>query len=216
MRRFALGKHAAMGVGAALSFALAATLLLLAHDVLRWREAMPAGDVRYRVSPEASDSWQPDTLLPFGAARELLDVGDDVEFRFAVRAFRLARLEDTTVSDPELALLRNAAEARLEAIATGAGDRRRRSRAAGLLGALGLARVATETEDRIPLIESTIASLQLALALDPENDEAKFNLEIALQRSRGLQLTEASGGENPTPGGAGSKGAGTGNPGTGY
>jgi len=214
MRRFALGKHAAMGVGAALSFALAATLLLLAHDVLRWREAMPAGDVRYRVSPEASDSWQPDTLLPFGAARELLDVGDDVEFRFAVRAFRLARLEDTTVSDPELALLRNAAEARLEAIATGAGDRRRRSRAAGLLGALGLARVATETEDRIPLIESTIASLQLAL--DPENDEAKFNLEVALQRSRGLQLTEASGGENPTPGGAGSKGAGTGNPGTGY
>ncbi|MEX0850580.1 MAG: hypothetical protein WD015_03665 [Gaiellaceae bacterium] len=210
------GRRAVMAMAAALCFVLAITLLLVAHDVLRWREAMPAGDVRYRVSPEASDSWQPDTLLPFGAARELLDVGDDVDFRLALRSFRLARLDDTTVSDPEIALLRNAAEARLEVITTGSGDRRRRSRAAGLLGALGLARVATETQDRLPLIESTIASLQLAIALDPENDEAKFNLEVALQRSRGLQLTEASGGQNPTPGGAGSQGAGTGDPGTGY
>ena len=210
------GRRTVRAMAAALCFILATTLLLVAHDVLRWREAMPAGDVRYRVSPEASDSWQPDTLLPFGAAWELLDVGDDVDFRLALRSFRLARLDDTTVSDPELALLRNAAEARLEAIATSSGDRRRRSRAAGLLGALGLARVATETQDRLPLIESTIASLQLAIALDPENDEAKFNLEVALQRSRGLRLTEASGGENPTPGGAGSQGAGTGNPGTGY
>lgn len=210
------GRRAVMAMAAALCFVLAITLLLVAHDVLRWREAMSAGDVRYRVSPEASDSWQPDTLLPFGAARELLDVGDDVDFRLALRSFRLARLDDTTVSDPEIALLRNAAEARLEVITTGSGDRRRRSRAAGLLGALGLARVATETQDRLPLIESTIASLQLAIALDPENDEAKFNLEVALQRSRGLQLTEASGGQNPTPGGAGSQGAGTGDPGTGY
>lgn len=210
------GRRAVMAMAAALCFVLAITLLLVAHDVLRWGEAMPAGDVRYRVSPEASDSWQPETLLPFGAARELLDVGDDVDFRLALRSFRLARLDDTTVSDPEIALLRNAAEARLEVITTGSGDRRRRSRAAGLLGALGLARVATETQDRLPLIESTIASLQLAIALDPENDEAKFNLEVALQRSRGLQLTEASGGQNPTPGGAGSQGAGTGDPGTGY
>ena len=210
------GRRAVMAIAAALCFVLATTLLLVAHDVLRWRESLSAGDVRYRVSPEAPDSWQPDTLLPFGAARELLDVGDDVDFRLALRSFRLARLDDTTVSDPEIALLRNAAGARLEVITTGSGDRRRRSRAAGLLGALGLARVATETQDRLPLIESTIASLQLAIALDPENDEAKFNLEVALQRSRGLQLTEASGGQNPTPGGAGSQGAGTGDPGTGY
>lgn len=216
MKRVMLGRRATLAVAAALCFVLAAASLLLAHDVRRWQEAMPAGDVRYRVSPEASDSWQPDTLLPFGAARKLLDVGDDVGFRLALRSFRLARLDDTTVSDPEIALLRNAAEARLEAITTGSGDRRRRSRAAGLLGALGLARVATETQDRLPLIESTIASLQLAITLDPENDEAKFNLEVALQRSRGLQLTEASGGQNPTPGGAGSQGAGTGDPGTGY
>ena len=217
MRRLGLSRGVVLALAAALCFVLAASLLLLAHDVSRWREALPAGDIRYRVASEAApDAWQPETLLPFGAANELLDVGDDVDFRLALRAFRLARLEDTTVSDPELAVLRNAAQARLEAIASGTDDRRRRSRAAGLLGALGLARVATETQDRLPIIETTIASLQSALELDPENDEAKFNLEVALQRSRGLQLTEASGGQDPTPGGAGSEGAGTGDPGTGY
>ncbi len=215
MTRLPLGKQAALAWAAAFCFALSAILLLLALDVQRWRDALSAGDVLYRVSPESSD-WHPDTRVPFGVAEELVGVEDDVDFRLALRAFRLARLEDATVSDPELALLRTAAESRLEAIATGKGDRRRRSRAAGLLGALGLARVATETQDRLPLIESTIARLQAALALDPENDEAKFNLEIALQRNRGLELTEASGGQNPTPGGAGSEGAGTGDPGTGY
>ena len=41
-----------------------------------------------------------------------------------------------------------------------------------------------------------------ALALDPGNDEAKFNLELALQRARGIQLTEGAGGVDPSPGGA--------------
>lgn len=215
MRRLPLGRRAALALAAVICLTLSAALLVLALDVQRWRDALPAGDIGYRVSPESSD-WQPKTRLPLGVARGLLDVEDDVDFRRALRAFRLARLEDTTVSDPALALLRNAAEARLEAIATGSGERRRRSRAAGLLGALGLARVATETQDRLPIIESTIARLQSAIVLDPGNDEAKFNLEIALQRNRGLQLTEASGGANPTPGGAGSEGAGTGDPGSGY
>ena len=125
-------------------------------------------------------------------------------------------LEDPTVSDPELALRRNVAQARLEAIAAGNGDSARRSRAAGLLGVLGLARLVTESQDRDAVLESAIANLQFAIALDPDNDEAKFNLELALQRGRGIRLEEASGGGNPTPGGAGAKGAGAGDPGTGY
>jgi hypothetical protein len=74
----------------------------------------------------------------------------------------------------------------------------------------------TETEQRGALLSSTVASLQLAIALDPGNDEAKHNLELALQRGRGFQLAEGSAGENPTPGGSGSSGAGAGQPGTGY
>lgn len=214
MKRLLLTKPAARIAGAA-CFALAAVLVVVAVDVDRWRDAVPAGDVRYRVSPEATDLWEPDTLVP-GAARMLLGLADDVELRRAVRALRLARLEDGTVSDPELALLRNEAQARLEAITARDGDRIRRSRAAGLLGVLGLARLVTETQDRAALLQSTVANLDFAIALDPANDDAKFNLELALQRGRGIQLTEAAGGGNPSPGGAGAKGAGAGEPGAGY
>jgi hypothetical protein len=211
-----LHRRTRLVAGALACFAVAALLFLLAWDVASWRDALRAGDVRYQVAPDEEGLWEPSERAPLGLAKTVSGVEDDLEFRRAVRALRLARLEDGTVSDPELALLRNEALARLEAISTGSGDRVRRSRAAGLLGVLGIARLASETQDRVALLESTISSLQYALALDPDNADAKFNLELALQRGRGLQLTEGAGGANPAPGGAGAKGAGAGDAGSGY
>ena len=214
--RFAVVRRAALAALALLCLAFSLVLALVASDVIRTREAFSVGDVRYRVAPEASDPWHLSTAAPLDLAARVLAVDDDLELRRAVRALRLARLEDATISDPELQLRRNEAQALLERIATGEDDPRRRSRAAGLLGALGLARLVTETQERAALLESTISSLQFALALDPENDEAKYNLELALQRGRGVDLTEGSGGANPSPGGGGAKGAGAGDPGSGY
>jgi hypothetical protein len=211
-----LTRRAALIAGALACFLVASFLFLFAADVTRWRDALPADDVRYVVDPEADDLWQADELLPVGVARIVAGVSDDVQIRRAIRALRLARLEEGTVSDPQLALVRNDALARLEAFSTGDADPVRRSRAAGLLGALGLARLASETQDRAAILEGTVASLQYALNLDPDNREAKFNLELALQRGRGIQITEGAGGQNPTPGGAGSKGAGAGDAGSGY
>ena len=216
MTRTELTKRAALVAGALVCMALAAGVALLATDIARWRDALPAGDVSYRVSPDDSDLWGTSELIPFGVARKLLDVQDDVEFRRAVRAMRLARLDDETVSDPKLALLRNEAQARLEAIASDDGDPVRRSRAANLLGALGLARLPSETQDRSGLIQSIISNLRLAIGLDPTNGEAKYNLELAFQSSSGIELSEQAGGVNPTPGGSGVKGAGAGDPGSGY
>jgi hypothetical protein len=205
-----------LGAGTLACFLVAALFFLLAADASGWRTALREGDVRYQVAPEEAGLWQPDERVPFRLARRLTGVGDDVEFREGVRALRLARLEDGTVSDPELALRRNEALAKLEAISTGDGDRVRRSQAAGLLGVLGIARLASEAQDRVAILESAIASLHYALTLDPSNADAKFNLELALQRGRGVQITEGAGGANPSPGGAGSKGAGAGDPGSGY
>ena len=212
----ALHRRTRLVAGALGCFATAALCLVLALDVASWQDALRAGDVRYQVAPEEQGLWEADERLPFGLAGSVTGVDDDVEFREAVRALRLARLEDATVSDPQLALLRNDALARLEAVSTAGGDRKRRSRAAGLLGVLGLARLTTETQDRVGILESTISSLHYALDLDPENADAKFNLELTLQRGRGIQLTEGAGGTNPAPGGAGAKGAGAGDPGSGY
>ncbi len=216
MSRREIATKVALTGGALLCIALAFGFALLAVDVARWGDTMATDDVRYRVAADDPGLWQADELVPTGLARGLLALRDDIAFREAMRAIRLARLDEATVSDPELALAQNAAQARLEAVVSGDRDQSRRSRAAGLLGVLGLARLASESQDRGALLSSTVASLQLAISLDPGNDEAKYNLELALQRGRGLQLLEGSGGANPTPGGAGAKGAGAGDPGSGY
>jgi hypothetical protein len=211
-----LVQRLALAAGAVLCIALAVTLTLLAVDVTRWRTALEAGDVRYRSAPADEGLWRPDTLVPLSAARRALGVGDDVEFREALRALRLAGLDDPVVSDPAVAIRRNVAQARLEQVLASDADDTRRSRAAGLLGVLGLARFVYETQEREELLSATVSNLRLAIELNPQNDEAKHNLELAYQRGRGLQLTEAAGGTNPAPGGQGSKGAGAGQPGTGY
>jgi hypothetical protein len=191
-------------------------LALLAADVSNWRGAVRAGDVRYRATPGAADLWRPATVVPFALARRVLEVDDDVAFRRAVRELRLAELETASASDATAVLHRARAQSRLEAIAAGDGDRVRRSRAAGLLGVLNLATPAANPQERATVLRSAVANLQQAIALDPGNDEAKYNLEMALRRSRGVQTVQGG----PTSGAAsssnGSKGAATGPPGSGY
>jgi len=208
MMRADLVKRAGLVAGGILCMALAVVLGLLAIDIARYRGALPVGDVRYRVAPNDNHLWSTSELVPFDLATKVLGVQDDVDFRHAVRAMRLARLDDETVSGPEVALVRNEAQARPEAIASGRGDRVRRSRAANLLGALGLARLPSETQDRVALLQSITSNLRLAIELDPTNAEAKYNLELALQRSTGIEIAEGGGGVNPAPGGRGVKGAG--------
>ncbi len=218
MTRRELVERLALGVGAILCLVVALALGLLALDITRSRDALAHGDVQYRISPERLGLWRASARVPSDPATSLMGTEDDVELRRAVRSVRLARLDDPTVSvsDPEIALLRNDAQARLDALVAGDADAKTKSRAAGLLGVIGLSRLGSETQDRVALLSATVANLQLAIALDPSNDEAKYNLELALQRSRGVQLTEGAGGQNPSPGGSGSSGAGAGDPGSGY
>ena len=211
-----IARRIALAAGALVSIVLAVLLTLLALDVSRWNEAFASGDVRFRSSPADARLWQPSELVPLEVGRRALAVQDDLDFRQAVRALRTAELEDAVISDPEVAIRRNEAQARLESVVVRDTDNSRRSRAAGLLGVLGLARFVYETQERESLLSATIANLTLAIALDPGNNEAKYNLELAYQRGRGLELTEASAGSNAAPGGQGSKGAGAGQPGSGY
>jgi hypothetical protein len=196
--------------------ALAAALTLVAADVARWPEALRAGDVRYRVAPTENGLWRARQRVPGGLARRILGVGDDLEVREALRAFRLGELDDLTISDPKLAVLRGEARARLETIALGDGEPAIRSRALGLLGALSLSSALNEPNDRPAQLRAAVRSFHDAIEADPDNAEAKLNLELALQRGRGLDVGEGSGGPNPSPGGAGAKGAGAGTPGSGY
>ena len=129
---------------------------------------------------------------------------------------RLGRLDLGITSDPVLALSRGEARARLQQVATEDDDRIRRSRATNLVGVIAFASSLTEARDQAAFVQDAAAAFQTAIELDPDNREAKANLELALQRGRALQPTEAGGGPNPSPGGSGAKGAGAGDPGSGY
>lgn len=218
MSRREIVERSLLGAGAVLCILLALALGLLALDVSRSRDALVQGDVQYRVTPQRVDLWRADTRVPQDLAVRLIGSEDDVELRRGVRAVLLARLDDpsVSVSDPEVALVRNAAIAQLDYIVASDASAQDKSRAAGLLGVIGLSRLVTETQDRVTALSATVANLQLAIALDSSNDDAKYNLELALQRARGTQLTEGAGGQNPSPGGSGSSGAGAGDPGSGY
>lgn len=202
--------------GAAVCLALGAGLLLLAADVGRWDEAMAADDLAYRSAPAAPRLWEPRQDVPFGLGRRLLATDDDVELRRAVRALRLGRLESGATSDPEIFLKRGEARARLQEIAGGDDDAVSRSRALNLLGVYSFSAAINETRGQFSFIQDAVAAFQAAIEIDPDNAEAKTNLELALQRGRALEAAEAGGGRNPTPGGAGAKGAGAGDAGSGY
>lgn len=209
-------RRALFGIGAVVCLVLATACFLLARDVARWQTAVQLSDVRYRTAPEADGLWQTTETFPGGLAGRLLDVRDDVRYREALRAFRLSRLDLGTTSDPKLALQRGEARARLQEIAGDTGDRRLRSRAMGLLGVLSFASALSEARGQALHIADAVSSFQGAINLDPTNTEPKVNLELSLQRGRGIQPMESAGGQNPSPGGAGAKGAGVGDPGSGY
>jgi hypothetical protein len=202
--------------GAALCAVLAASLLLLAADVGRWQSVMAADDLTYRSSPGTSSLWHPREVVPFGLARRVLLVGDDVALRQAVRALRLGHLEVGATSDPAIALRRGEARARLQEIAGGSDDHVSRSRAFNLLGVYSFAAAITEARGQFSFIQDAVAAFQAAIELDPENNEAKANLELALQKGKTLEAAESGGGPNPSPGGSGAKGAGAGDAGSGY
>ena len=218
MSRTEIRRRIALGAGAMLSLGLALVLVLVAVDVTRWDEVLRSDDVRYRTMPNDEKLWEPHELAPFGLGGRVLSVADDVELRKALRALRAAHLDEVGVltSDPRIAISRNEATARLEAIVSNDPDRSRRSRAAGLLGVIGLARFVTETQGREALLSSTVLNFRRALDLDSANDEAKLNLELAYQRGRGVEINESADGQNPTPGGSGARGAGSGQAGSGY
>jgi hypothetical protein len=200
--------------GALACFVLAGLLAFAALDVARWERALASGDVRYRAAPQERDLWQPGETVPFGTAKVLLGIDDDVAFREGLRTLRLAGIAEAQSSDPRLALRRSEARAQIAAIAESDPESWRRSRAMTLLGVISFASALSDSQDSDALQRDALARFRGAIALEPENDEAKANLEVALRRD--AEAGESGGGADPTPGGQGARGAGAGEAGSGY
>jgi tetratricopeptide (TPR) repeat protein len=200
-------KRAGLVAGTLVCLALATLVALLAVDVAHWRDALRADDVRYRDAPAADDLWQAEAQVPLDATRKLLDIDDDL---------RTSHLEDATLSDTKLMLKRADARARLERIAATDDDPARRSRAMTLLGVIYLATPVADSQEQLAALKTAVANFQRAIALDPNNADAKFNLEYALRQGGGGLAARGGPAPDTSGGPGGSRGAATSPPGSGY
>jgi hypothetical protein len=221
MRRVLPLRRELLLIAAAACLVLGVLLALVAVDVAGWRSTIPGDDVRFAAGAPTT-GWSPRTVAPFHAGERVLGVSDDVAYRRMLRELRASKLLDLTVSDPRLAIHRTALAEELESIVVHDPNPVLRSRASSLLGVLSIVSwnstppQGTQQLDRSELLLAAVASFEQAIAIDPENDDAKFNLQTMLQRGQGLLPTEAAAGRNPSAGGKGSRGAGAGAPGSGY
>ena len=102
-----------MLAGAAACLGLAVLLSLLALDVHRRDRSFQADDVLFRVGSLRDDRWQPAEIVPFGAARALLGVDDDLAYRRALQLVRRAHPRTVTYEQSKLVGLRAVAQIKL-------------------------------------------------------------------------------------------------------
>lgn len=193
--------------GAAVLAAVAVLAALFAADVRSWPTALAKGDAVYAVAP-GNATWVPSTRLG-GAAEALLGTQDDVTARRALQRYEVAAVTpsrlDTAV---ELQTLRSQAQSALARVG-GA----HASQARTMLGILAFEESAAGAGSNEA--NEAIADFSNAVRADPQNEAAKFDLELM------LRLTAAHG-SRPGAGAAhsfgrgGRRGAGGGVPGSGY
>jgi hypothetical protein len=188
-------------------------LALLAADVLRWQRSLESGDARFGSVAGDRGMWTPDTLLPAGASRRLLGVDDDVAFREAVQSFRFARPRAPVTRFSQLAA-RGAADRALARVARGHQARERAATVANLRGVLALEEARTSQGNAGTPLRRAITHFRQAVTLDRQNDDAKFNLELALQALSSSDGAGSGGGGERTATPA--SGAGAATSGTGY
>ena len=166
--------------GAVALVAAAFVLLVVALDVRAWEQRLSADDARSAAAPMDSGLWRRDERAPFGLARRLLALEDDIEYRRAVQLFRQSRPRERYVFGGDAATYTAIAQVRIREFAESDPLDWRRSRANNFLGVLAF--VASERDPGLSsaLLEEGLRRFIAAIHFDPANADAKFNLEYAL------------------------------------
>lgn len=184
--------HAVRGIAAAACLVAAAMLVLLALDARAWSSRLPADDLRYRRDPSTHGLWQPGQLAPFGLARGVLGLGDDLAYRRALREFRIGRPLEP-VFTTAVTTHRIEAQIKLTNVLANTRDAARASQAANLLGVLGFSMATQDVGQRATFLNNAVTAFRRAIVIDPANDDALFNLEYALDQLRGSGEQQAGG-----------------------
>jgi hypothetical protein len=200
--------------GAIAAVALAAAIAFVAEDARQWPQRLEAGDTAFAASPAGRDAWQTPTGLPARIARNVLGVDDDLAYRRALQLYEREQAAWARQSTDWVRLVARS-EAAL-ADAERSGDGARRSSASNLLGIVYFDAARATSARSNDFLRSSIAAYQRAVMADPDNADAKHNLELLLSRLVS-ERDQGSGRRNSRGGGQlGGDNAGLQPPGTGY
>jgi hypothetical protein len=199
-------------LGGVVAVIAAVGVVLLAVDVGRVRESLEANDARYRLTPfSARDEAR--TILPEAFASRLLDVEDDLAYRRALQRLAALHARERSSTSRNYAVLVTEAQRGLIEISQTDSDPRRRSEATNVLGVFAVADPSSYSGFN-PEFPAGIRIFQNAVRIDPSNQEAKRNLEIALRGLRRVLLPIEPRGQRGAPNEG--TGAGIGRTGGGY
>jgi len=151
--------------------------------------------------------------LPENLNERLLELDDDLDYRRTLAMY--LKVEPGKVDYegfPELEALRAKVQFELTRLGQEDADPRRRSRLLNLQGVITLDTVLFDEGSRRDQLRRAVNAFRSAIELDPENDEAKTNLEAVLGREGPVRLPS----DAPTRARAGGKVSGQGGRGGGY
>jgi hypothetical protein len=198
------------GVLALVCLAGAAFFVLLALDARAWGTRIAADDLRFRHQTTGVHLWQRTDLAPFGAARSLLGIDDDLLYRRGLLAFRVGRPREPLFVQG-ITTQRIRAQIALEKYYDQTHNARRKAQAANLIGILGFAAATQDAGQRITFLNDAVSSFEHSMQLNPGDEDAYYNLELALDQLKEAGEQQAGSGKRVGgTGGAGLRDAGHG------
>ncbi|MBA3432846.1 MAG: hypothetical protein H0U08_02005 [Actinobacteria bacterium] len=207
------GRRAAWAA-AVLAIPIALALAVVATDALRTPAELRADDARFESAPMRQRNLWKVGFLPGLASERLLGLEDDVFHRQILGLYlRVEPGEVDYEGFPELESLRAKAQYEVTRLSREDPDPRRRSRLLTMYGVITLDTRARTDEEREDNIRRAVSAFRNAIELDPENDDAKTNLEGVLSREGPVVFGAANA---PTSDRAGGRKSGQGTRGSGY
>ena len=197
---------------AVLAGVVALVLVAVAFDVLRAAAELESDDVSFEAAPRRQAGlWKDLGVLPRRPGASLLGLDDDVTYRRTL-AIWVRVPPGTDIFGPEQENLRGRLQSQLSEHSAADSNAKRRSHLLNLLGALSLERRSTDANESENILRKAIDSFRSAIELDPTNQDAKVNLELALRNAKAINLP----GTDPDSGSAQGSLSGQGRAGSGY
>jgi hypothetical protein len=168
----------------AVSAVVGLALVALGVDSIVVSRQVAADDFRYHASPaRQSRLWEELGLLPADATVRALGIEKDLAYRRATSLFTRSRPGRAPYPGPALAARRGEAALLLTRTSQAESDSHRRSQLLNFLGSLPLDRRIQDQAERANVLQNAIGIFESAVRVNPENADAKTNLELVLRIS---------------------------------